>query len=380
MMTALSRRDLLLAGAGLAAMGGAGGAAAPAQAQAATRWDISIPWGPTEFHTTNAQRFAREVATVTNNAVQMTVHPGGALGVRANETVRAVGDGVVPMAEFTAFQNVGDLPMLGIESIPFLISNYDELEIMHSFVRPLWERELDRRGQTVLYMCPWPTQMFYFKRPIASAADLRGIRMRTYDRVTAEMCTRLGMVPQQLTNPDVVPALASGRVDAVMTSGTTAVAQRYWEFLKHAYVTNHLWATNFMVVNNDAWRRLPAATRTAITDLGKRLEPEFWAVSKGEHATRVAELQQNGMTVEQPPAALMQALRTATASMGDDFARANPAAGPILQQFRQRVGRACGRPTTLAPRPPSSLRCCEPSMPPARPARSSQPSPPGCWR
>lgn len=332
----MQRRDIMRAVGGLGLGGIAGGAAA----QAPTRWDISIPWGPSEFHTVNAGRFAREVATATNNAVQMTVHPGGALGVRANETVRAIGDGVVPMAEFAAFQNVGDLPILGIESIPFLIGNYDELAQMHALVRPLWERELERRNNVVLYVVPWPMQLFYFKRPITSAADLRGIRMRTYDRVTAEMCTRLGMVPQQLTNPDVVPALASGRVDAVMTSATTAVAQRYWEFLKHAYVTNHLWASNLMVVNLDAWRRLPAATRTTIQEVAKRLEPEFWNVSKGEHATRAAELQRNGMTVEDPPAALIQALRQATATMADDFVRANPAAGPILQQFRQRVGRA----------------------------------------
>jgi len=332
----MQRRDMLLAGGALAAAGVVG----RAEAQAPTRWDVSIPWGPSEFHTVNAQRFAREVAQATNNTVQMTVHSGGSLGVRANETVRAVGDGVVPMAEFAAFQNVGELPLLGIESIPFLVANYDELRTLHGLVRATWERELERRNQTVLYVVPWPMQCFYFKRPIASAADLRGIRMRTYDRVTAEMVTRLGMVPQQLTNPDIVPALASGRVDAVMTSGTTAVSQRYWEFLRHTYVTNHLWASNLMVVNNDAWRRLPAATRTAIQDLAKRLEPEFWDVSKGEHDTRMGELRQNGMTVEDPAPALIQAMRQATATMVDEFTRANASAAPIIQQFRQRVGRA----------------------------------------
>lgn len=336
-MTGFRRRQTIRAAAGLSAA-----LALPrlAGAQAPTRWDVSIPWGPSEFHTVNANRFATEVRNATNGAVQMTVHAGGSLGVRANETVRSVGDGVVPMAEFAAFQNVGDLPLLGIESIPFLIANYDELKAMHDIVRPTWERELERRNQTVLYMVPWPMQLFYFKRPVAAAADLRGIRMRTYDRVTAEMSQRLGMVPQQLTNPDIVPALASGRIDAVMTSGTTAVAQRYWEFLKHAYVTNHLWATNLMVVNNDAWRRLPAATRTAIADLAKRLEPEFWTVSRGEHDTRMGELRQNGMTVEDPAPALIQAMRQATATMVDDFVRANAPARPVIEQFRQRVGRA----------------------------------------
>lgn len=318
----------------------AGAAIRPALAQAPVRWDVSIPWGPSEFHTVNAQRFATEVRNATNGAVQMTVHPGGSLGVRANETVRAVEDGVFPMAEFAAFQNVGDLPILGIESIPFLIANYDELQIMHSLVRATWERELERRNQVVLYIVPWPTQNFYFKRPIAKAGDLRGVRIRTYDRVTADMVTRLGMLAQQLTNPDVVPALASGRVDAVMTSGTTAVAQRYWEFLKHAYTTNHLWASNLMVVNLESWRRLPPATRTTIQELGERLEPEFWNVSKGEHETRMGDLRQNGMTVDAPAPALVTAMRQATASMTQDFTRANPAAAPIVQEILRRVGRA----------------------------------------
>ena len=333
----MDRRQVLwLAGlAGGAAVAGGGAA----RAQAPVRWDISIPWGPAEFHTRNAQRFAEEVRAATNGAVQMTVHAGGSLGVRANESVRAVADGVVPMAEFAAFQNVGDVPILGIESIPFLVANYDELQVLHSLVRETWQRELERRNQLVLYVVPWPQQLFYFKRPIATAADLRGIRMRVYDRVTAEMVTRLGMVPQQLTNPDVVPALASGRVDAVMTSATTAVAQRYWEFLRHAYTTNHLWASNLMVVNLDSWRRLPQATRDTIQGIARRLEPEFWNVSRAEHATRSAELVQNGMTVEEPPPALVAALRQATATMADDFVRANPAAGPVLAEFRRRVGR-----------------------------------------
>lgn len=332
----LNRRHVVL-GAVATTAGLATGPSARAQQ---VRWDVSIPWGPSEFHTVNAGRFATEVRNVTDGAVQLTIHPGGSLGVRANETVRAVGDGTVPMAEFAAFQNVGELPMLGIESIPFLIADYDQLRIMHSLVRENWERDLERRNQRVLYMVPWPTQNFYFKRPIASVADMRGIRMRTYDRVTAEMVTRLGMVAQQLTNPDIVPALASGRVDAVMTSGTTAVAQKYWEFLKHTYTTNHLWATNLMVVNLDSWRRLPQAQQTAIADLAKRLEPEFWNVSKGEHDARMADLRQNGMTVEAPPPALAQAMRQATATMVDEFVRANPAAGPIITEFRRRVGQS----------------------------------------
>ena len=68
-------------------------ACAPALAQ--TKLDISLPWGPTEFHTINAQNFARRVGEVTKGQVVLTVHAGGSLGIKANESIRALEDGTV---------------------------------------------------------------------------------------------------------------------------------------------------------------------------------------------------------------------------------------------------------------------------------------------
>ncbi len=309
-------------------------------ASAQTRLDVSMPWGPTEFHTTNAQNFAKRVAEVTAGRVQMTVHAGGALGVKANETVRAIEDGTVAMAEFAGFQNVGEVPLLGIESLPFLVDNYDQLKQMHSFVRPQWVSELAKRGNKVLYVMPWPSQNFFLKKPVKTIDDLKGVRMRTYDRVTAEMITKIGMVPQQMNNPDIVPALASGRLDAVMTSGTTAVAQKYWEFLKHTYTTNHLWASNLMVIGQSTWNKLQPADRAAIEKLAAEMEPEFWKVSMAEHEKQMKVLAGNGMTVELAPAEMIGRMRAVTRPMWADFASRNgPEAAKVIDAYLAATGR-----------------------------------------
>lgn len=306
---------------------------------AQTKLDISMPWGPTEFHTVNAQNFAKRVAEVTKGQVLMTVHPGGALGIKANETVRAVEDGAAAMAEFAGFQNVGDLPLLGLESIPFLVDDYEQLKVMHSFVRPKWVEDLAKRGNKVLYVVPWPSQNFYLKKPAKGFEDLKGVRMRTYDRMTADMVSKLGMVPQQMNNPDIVPALASGRLDAVMTSGTTAVAQKYWEFLKHTYTTNHLWASNFMVINMGVWNKLSAENRNAIENLAKEMEPEFWKVSMAEHEKRMDELRKNGMTVEPPTKEMATRMRQVTRPMWDDYKKAVPESAKIIEAFMAKTNK-----------------------------------------
>ena len=313
-----------------------GTVAGPAGAQ--TVWDVSIPWGPTEFHTVNAQTFADAVTEATGGEVEMIIHPGGALGVRANESLRAVEDGAVPMAEYALFQNVGDLPILGIESIPFLISDYDELRRMHDLVRPLWEEELRKRNQMALYVVPWPSQNFFTKTPVATGDDMAGMRMRVYDANTSTMVSNLGMTPQQMNNPDIIPALATGRLDAVMTSGSTAVAQKYWEFLNHVYNTNHLWASNALVVNLDAWNEITPENQQIIEDLAREMEPDFWEISEAEHATRMEELRAEGMTVDAPSEELANLMRDATANMAGDFIDANPDAGPIIEEFRANAG------------------------------------------
>lgn len=310
----------------------------PVSAFADVQWDVSVPWAPKEFHSINAEKFARKVEEATNGEVVMTVHPGGALGIKANESLRAIEDGAVQMGEYALFQQVGEVPLLGIESIPFLIKDYAQLRKMHELVRPAWEDALKKRNQKALYIVPWPSQNFFTKDPVASMADLSGVRFRTYDANTATMIERLGGVPLQLNNADVVPALATGKISAAMTSGSTAAANKYWQFLNHTYNTNHLWASNGMAVNLDSWNELTDQQRKIIEQVANEMEPQFWAVSEAEHAKRMKELMDNGMTVSAPTAQLLADMQRETADMADDFGNRVAGSADIIKKFREMIG------------------------------------------
>src|SRR5580765_6289243 len=104
-------------------------ALASASAAAQTKWDLSTVWPDGNFHTKNAMRFADEVKKATNGSVEITVKAGGQLGFKGPEHLRAVRDGLVPLADVLNIQQVGDEPFMGVESIPFLVGNVDELKI-----------------------------------------------------------------------------------------------------------------------------------------------------------------------------------------------------------------------------------------------------------
>ena len=77
--------------------------------------DLATVWPDGNFHTTNAKAFAEEVGKATGGEVKITVQAGGSLGFKGPEQLRAVRDGLVPLADILNIQQIGDEPMLGAE-------------------------------------------------------------------------------------------------------------------------------------------------------------------------------------------------------------------------------------------------------------------------
>lgn len=307
-------------------------------ASAQVKLEVSLPWGPNEFHTLNAAAFSKRVAEETKGAVQMAIRPGGELGVKANETIRAVADGVVPMAEFSLFQNASRGQALAVETLPFLVSDYEQLAVLHKSFRPIWEGILEKNNQKALYIVPWPKQFFFTKKPINAIDDLKGMKMRTLDRLTTDWINRLGMTPVQLTNPEILQALGSGMLEGVPTSAGTAVSQKYWDLLKYAYETNHIWASNAMVINKDAWNKLSPENQKTIERIAREMEPGFWENSKRDHELKVAELAKNGMIVQPMSASVVQEMRKRTAPLLEQYAKPMGAdAVKSLEQYRAQI-------------------------------------------
>ena len=305
-----------------------------------THWDLSMPWGPSEFHVTNAYRFAREVNALTDGELTIHVHPGAVLGIKGPETMRVVEEGIVPIADGAGFHQVGREPILGFESLPYLVDDFDELALLYSVIRPAVEAAYARHGLKILYLVPWPNQNFFFNIEIDSVADFRGLTMRSYDKSSTDLVLGLEMTPIQMPSPDVVPALASGSVDAVMTSTTTAVAQKYWEFLSHTFRSNHTWSCNMLTLNEQSLRELSSQHQDAIQQLAQDLEPEFWQISREDDQDKLRVLEDMGMITQVPSPDLMADMRAQAQPIWRDFFERVPEARPLFDEFAALTGKS----------------------------------------
>lgn len=305
----------------------AGGAAA------ATMWDLSTVWPDGNFHTQNAKRFAEEVAKATGNEVQITVKSGGQLGFKGPEHLRAVRDGLVPMADVLNIQQIGDEPLLGTESIPFLVGSPEQLKVLQKYLRPEYEALALKNNQLVLYTVPWPTQYLHLKVKVDTLDALKGVKIRVPDKNAQDMLAAVGMSPVLIPWGETIPALASGAVAGVSTSATSGVDGKFWEFLKYVYPTNHTWSSQMVTVNLDAWKKLKPEHQKAIEALGKRLEPEFWAVSIQNDKDSLKRLTEGGMEVVGIPPAMMKDFRERTAPLLDAYMKRVPAAEKPIRAY-----------------------------------------------
>ncbi len=242
----------------------------------AVDWDLATANAPGNYQTKLAEKFAAEVATATSNDVKITIHAGGQLGFKGPEMLGAVRDGLVPIGSLQLAQQVGLAPLLGVSSVPYLVSGFDEMKTFWTVAKPYIDAEFERFNQKLLFVVPWPGQNIFSKAELSSPDTFRTMKIRTTDRAGSEFFRSLGASPAQIPWGEVVPALATGVIDSVSTSTSSAVDGQFWEFLKFCSVVN--WQSNFegITINLDAWKKLSPGTQKIIEEVAARVEPSFW--------------------------------------------------------------------------------------------------------
>lgn len=306
----------------------------------AVEWNQSIVWPAGNFHTKNAVAFAEDVKRATNGEVSIVVQAGGMLGIKGPESMRAVRDGIVPIAEFHTAIQAGNTPILGLAEVPFLVNGYKELRILYEIVRPEWEKNAQQMKQRICYMVPWPSQNLYTKVPIKTIADLKSLKIRTDEKTITTFYADLGANPVAMPWGDVLPSLASGVLDGVVTSSSSGVDGSFWDFLKYVYRLNQKQATNMVTISEAALSKLKPEHRQAIEKLCSESEAKFWKVSEEEDASKIAVMKSKKMEILDPSPELSAELIKRAIPLWDGMLKSmGPEAQKVVAEFRKRTGK-----------------------------------------
>jgi TRAP-type C4-dicarboxylate transport system substrate-binding protein len=298
-------------------------------AVAAETWEMPTPYPDATFHTVNIKQFAEDVKSATNGGLTINVHSAGSL-FKHKEIKKAVRGGQVPIGEFFMGLLANEDPVFAMDTLPFLATDYDAALKLWSVTKPKIKGLLDKQGLMVLFSIPWPPQGLYAKQLIDTAGDLKGIKFRAYNASTTRLAELAGAVPTQIEVADLAQAFATGRIHAMITSPSTGVSNKAWDFLSHFHHTQAWIPKNVVVVNKKAFARLDASAQQAIRDAAAKAMDRGWKMSMAETDEKIAVLKQNGVEIVTPSATLMKSLKDIGDTMSSEWAKKAGAEDQVL--------------------------------------------------
>jgi TRAP-type C4-dicarboxylate transport system substrate-binding protein len=277
-------------------------------ALAQTKWDLAAAYPASNFHSENMAQFAAEVDQATGGKLKITVHAGASL-FKAPEIKRAVQGGQAQAGEILLANFQNEWQIYGADGLPFLADSYAQSVKLYQAQKPLLEKKLAEQGMQLLYAVPWPPQGIYTKKPINSVADLKGVKWRAYSPATSRIAELVGAQPVTVQAAELSQALATGVVEATMTSGATGVDSKLFEHLKYYYDTQAWLPKNAVIVNKQAFGALDKTTQDAVLKAAATAETRGLAASQRVNTETVAKLAANGMQVVTPSPALKAELK-----------------------------------------------------------------------
>jgi TRAP-type C4-dicarboxylate transport system substrate-binding protein len=277
-------------------------------ANAQTKWNLPAAYPADNFHSENLAAFAKDVAAGSGGKLEITVHPNASL-FKAPEIKRAVQTGQAQAGEVLISLHENEDPVFGVDVVPFLATSFADAKKLWAASRPQIEKKLASQGLVVLFAVPWPPQGIYAKKDLNTIDDMKGLRWRAYNAGTSRIAEIVGAQPVTIQAAELPQALATGTVNAFMTSGATGYDSKAWETMTHFYDTQAWIPKNVTFVNKAAFDALDKPTQEAVMKAAAAAEARGWKVAEEKTNWYIDQLKSRGMKVQPPGSAFRDGLK-----------------------------------------------------------------------
>ena len=311
-----------------------GAAALTLNAQAATKWDLPSGYPASNLHTQNLEQFVKDVSKLSGGELEIVLHNNASL-YKAPEIKRAVQGNQAQIGEILLTNYANEDPIYALDGLPFLATGYDAAWKLYQAQKELLNKKLAAQGMTALYTVAWPPQGIFANKDINSVDDLKGVKWRAYSPVTARIAELVGAQPVTIQQSELAQAMATGVVNAFMTSGSTGWDTKTYEYIKKFYDTQAWLPKNAVIVNKKAFDALDEKSKKALLQASADAEKRGWALSKEKTQWYLDNLAKNGMEIIKPAPELMQGLdKVGDTMLTEWIKKAGPDGQKVIDTYR----------------------------------------------
>jgi len=267
-------------------------------------------WTSTDSpHHAFAARFADLVAEKTNGALAISIYPNEELGTY-NQQVDAQRAGTLDFSLPTSAALARVDPRILILTLPYLFrSAQNAYAVLDGATGRRFLDGLPASGIRVLALSTnGMRNITNSKRPIRSAADLAGLRIRVPPNgLSVALFRSLGARPVAMAFTQVYAALRSHRADGEENPFANVYTAKFYQVQRYLAMTRHQFEGLGIAISEKTWGTFDASTRNSVADAAREAaifhRAEF---DRFDAASRV-KLEALGMRISEPDLASFKA-------------------------------------------------------------------------
>ena len=270
-----------------------------------------------------ALMFAQKVEQYTQGRYKVQVYPAGQL---ANDPkgVEQLQLGGVDFTVTGTGTYATHIPELNLTALPYLVETYPQAWKFND--ESEWLKKQYEKGPAkgFRFLATWEAgfRIMSTKEPIRTAADTKGMKLRTFpNEMMRWTLEAIGFSVQLMPIPEVYLAIQQGAVSGQENPIDTTYANKFYEVAPHLTITNHTYNGIPLTIAEKTWAKLKPADRTAVTKAGREVAEWIRNEIVSNEDRQLKEMEAKGAKIMRP-----------------DLASFQKAVQPVYAQAKQKYG------------------------------------------
>jgi TRAP-type C4-dicarboxylate transport system substrate-binding protein len=225
--------------------------------------NVELPW-------------AASMSKETNGKVTGEILPYNQVGLKGFEMLRMLQVGAIEFSRGDISTHGGDNPRFESLDFPGLTPTIDDVRKAAGSYRPILDAIMKKSGIKLLFLAPNTPQVIWCKPAIKGVADLKGLKVRVYNKGLATFISGVGGTPITMSSSEVVTSVQRGVIDCAITGTTNGNTGKWPEVTTHLLPLYMGWGTQYWAVNLKTWNRLDPKVRTYLEKKFVELKDALW--------------------------------------------------------------------------------------------------------
>jgi TRAP-type C4-dicarboxylate transport system substrate-binding protein len=317
--------------------------ATSASAQTLPRTQVKIIGlnSPTVASTVDEGPFWKQtIPQASNGAVTGDYTPVDLMGIDDKTMLRLLKLGVMDFAGMDISKMAGDDPRFEGCDLAGMSLDIQKARAACDAYRGVIDRQMQSQWNVkLLAFGTNPPQVFWCRMAIGGLADLKGKKVRVFNRTMIDFLGGVGATAINMAFAEVVPALQRGVVDCAVTGTLSGNTAGWPEVATHLYPMYLGWSINVQAVNLDSWKRMGPEVQKFFTEQFARFEDKMWATG----AAALADAENCNFDKQPCKMGKMAKMTLVPVKASDMEEHKRLLEGTVLKNWAKRCGDACAK-------------------------------------